>query len=393
MKSSKLDDLLTKVVADSDVPGVVAYVAGDDEVIYEGTFGKRNVANGEMMTTDTVFWIASMTKAVTSVAAMQLVEQGKLILDQPLNKILPELNETEVMVGTDDNGEPILRNPKGQITLRRLLTHTAGFTYHFSNENTVKYIKAKNLDMREGQNESLLTPLAFDPGEKWEYGINIDWVGKAIEAVSGKNLRTYFQEYIFTPLGMTDTDFVIQAEQRERLVSMHVRNVDELAPIPFEIPQEPEFFMGGGGLYSTARDYTTFLQMILHGGIYNGKRILETETVKEMCKNQIGEFNVTTMKSVNPTLANEYEAFPDMIKKWGLGFLITTEDAKGRRKAGSLSWAGLGNTFFWIDPTSRITAVILTQLLPFADQRVLDLLDKFEAKIYELINEKSMQDN
>ena len=385
MNTKQLDQILKQAVVDFGIPGVVAYAADDQGIIYEGAYGKRSLDSDVEMTTDSVFWIASMTKAVTTVAAMQLVEQGKLHLDQPLNRILPLINDIKVMEGLDNDGQPILCEPKRQITLRHLLTHTAGFTYHFFNEDTVKYIAAKNLpDITECKNEALMTALAFHPGERWEYGINLEWVGKAIEAVSGQNLRDYFNEHIFNPLGMKDTDFLIQPEARSRLVGMHVHGEDQkLSQIPFEITQEPEFFMGGGGLYSTAGDYMKFLQMVLHGGTFNGKRILEKETIEEMSENQIGDLKVTALTSTNPGLTNDYEAFPGMTKKWGLGFLITTEDASTGRKAGSLSWAGLANTYFWIDPVSRITGIILTQILPFADRKVLDVADNFEASIYE----------
>lgn len=390
MKTQKLNEILLQAVKDVQVPGIIVSVADDQGIIYEGAFGQRSLDRDEKMTTDSVFWIASMTKAITSVAAMQLVEQGKLHLDQPLKRLLPQIEDIKVMEGVDKDGQPVLREPKTPITLRHLLTHTAGFTYHFFHEDTIKYIQSRNLpDITECKNESLMTALAFDPGEAWEYGINLDWVGKAIEAVSGQNLRDYFIENIFTPLEMTDTDFLLQPKMSSRLVGMHARGEEEkLTAIPFEITQEPEFFMGGGGLYSTAGDYMKFLTMILNGGIFNGKRLLEKETIQEMSKNQIGDLDVTALKSANPALTNDYEAFPEMTKKWGIGFMITTEDAPTGRKAGSLSWAGLANTFFWIDPVSRITVVVLTQILPFADQKALNLLEEIETKIYEQIAEK-----
>ncbi|OLO39040.1 1,4-butanediol diacrylate esterase [Alkalihalophilus pseudofirmus] len=390
MNKQQLDNILKQSLGEAGIPGVVACVANEQGMIYEGAFGQRSLDSDVDMTKDSVFWIASMTKAITSVAAMQLVEQGKLHLDEPIKSVLPQLNEIGVMEGLDNDGQPIVREPKTPITLRHLLTHTAGFTYHFFNEDTIKYIQAKNLpDVTECKNDALMTALAFDPGELWEYGVNTDWVGKAIEAVTGQNLRDYFIENIFNPLGMKDTDFVIQPEARDRLVAMHARGEEQkLVTTPFEIPQEPEFFMAGGGLYSTAGDYMKLLQMILHGGTLNGTQILKNETIEEMSKNQIGDLKVGALVSTNPALTNDYEAFPEMDKKWGLGFLITTEDASTGRRAGSLSWAGLANTYFWIDPVSKITGVVLTQILPFADQKVLNLVDQFEAKIYEEASEK-----
>jgi CubicO group peptidase (beta-lactamase class C family) len=223
----------------------------------------------------------------------------------------------------------------------------------------------------------------FDPGDRWEYGINIDWVGKTVEHLSGQSLEDYFRERIFGPLGMADTGFVVQPERRSRLAAMHFRQPDgSLQAIPFEIPQEPEFFMGGGGLYSTGPDYLRFLRMLLGRGELDGTRILRSETVDLMGQNHIGELNVCVLKTAIPGSSNDAEFFPGMVKKWGLGYMISTEEAPTGRSARSLAWAGLGNTYFWIDPTRRVTGVILTQILPFADAKVLDLFADFERAVY-----------
>jgi methyl acetate hydrolase len=385
MQTQQLDQILEESVSEGKVPGVVAVAANHDGVIYEGAFGQRSIDSDTPMTLDTVFWIASMTKAITSVAAMQLVEKGKIQLDEPVSRVLPELDSIQVLEGFDSNGHPILRKPKRPITLRHLLTHTAGFTYDMWNADMIRYMEYEGIPgMIECKNITLLkTPLVFDPGDRWEYGISIDWVGKVVEAVSGQSLRDYLKENIFTPLGMDDTDFIIQPRARERLAAMHQRDENgTLNRIDFEVPQEPEFFMGGGGLYSTAGDYVTFLQMLLHGGIFKGVRILQPETVKEMGINQIGDLNVLPMKTAIPAVTNDVDLYPGMVKKWGLGYMITTEDAPTGRSAGSLTWAGLGNTYFLIDPVKRVTGVLLTQILPFADDAVLELLDKFEKGIY-----------
>jgi len=226
--------------------------------------------------------------------------------------------------------------------------------------------------------------LLFDPGERWEYGINLDWAGKAVEKVSGKRLEAYFKEHIFGPLGMRDSGFLLRPDQRPRLAAMHARTPDGgLAPIEFEMPQDPEFFMGGGGLYSTAPDYLAFLQMLLHGGTFKGARVLEAETVKEMNRNQIGDIQVTELKTAIPQSSNDAEFFPGMAKRWGLGYMISVDQAPTGRSAGSLAWAGLGNTYFWLDPTHKVAGLICTQVLPFADSRVLDLFARFETAIYE----------
>ena len=233
----------------------------------------------------------------------------------------------------------------------------------------------------ECKNATLQLPLAFDPGDRWDYGINIDWVGKTVERLSGQSLEDYFREHIFDPLGMLDTGFVVGADQRTRLAGMHVRQADgSLQAIPFEVPQAPEFFMGGGGLYSTGPDYLSFLRMLLGDGQLGEARVLRPETVAEMGKNQIGELTVGLLKTSVPGSSNDAEFFPGMVKKWGLGYMISTEEAPTGRSAGSLAWAGLANTYYWIDPTRRITGVILTQILPFADATVLNLFEQLRAR-------------
>jgi methyl acetate hydrolase len=383
MKTEHIDRVLERAVAEARVPGVIALAANDKGVVYQGAFGKRGVDSDSPMTVDTVFWIASMTKALTSVAAMQLVEKGKLHLDEPLSQVLPELDSIQVLEGFDSTGTPQLRASHKAITLRHLLTHTAGFTYNFFNADTIHYIEHAGLPgITECKNAALFTPLAFDPGDRWEYGINTDWVGKAVEAASGQTLRDYFKEHILNPLDMSDTDFIIQPDWRSRLASMHQRDTNGLISIPFEVTQDPEFHMGGGGLYSTAGDYITLLQMLLQGGTLGEVRILQPETVQEMSRNQIGDLNVTAINSAIPALTNNVDFYPDMVKKWGLGFMITTEDLPTGRSAGSLAWAGLANTYYWIDPVKRVTGVIMTQILPFADESVLNLLAEFETAIY-----------
>ncbi len=248
--TTAVDQVLERAVEAGEVPGVVALAAEENGVVYEGAFGKREVATGSEMTLDTVFWIASMTKAMTCVAAMQLVEQGKLALDEPLGERMSELASPRVLEGFDAAGAPRLRPARRPITLRHLLTHTAGFTYDIWNADMGRYAEYAGLPgIIECKNVSLRAPLMFDPGDRWEYGINVDWVGKTVEMVSGQSLDQYLRDHIFAPLGMTDTGFVLRPDQRSRLASMHARAPDgSLQAIPFEIPQEPEFFMGGGGL-------------------------------------------------------------------------------------------------------------------------------------------------
>jgi methyl acetate hydrolase len=388
-----VDEVLRQAAETKEVPGVVAVAANSDGVIYEGAFGKRDLANGTDMTADSVFWIASMTKALTATAAMQLVEQGKLQLDEPISKVLPELAAPQVLEGFDDKGQPKLRPAKRPITLRQLLTHTAGFTYDLWDADTAQYVKAANLPgIISCKNAALTTPLAFDPGDRWEYGINIDFAGKAVEAVSGQGLNVYLREHIFQPLGMKDTDFVIGPDQKKRLVTVHARKPDGgLDPIEFGVPQEPEFFMGGGGLYGTGRDYLAFLQMLMHGGEFNGARLLRPETVAQMSKNNIGDVNISrvVLKTTAPPSTPDVDMgqlFPGQDIKWGLSFLINPQEGPAGRSGGSLSWAGLANTYFWVDPSKQVAGVILTQILPFVDSRVLSLYGKFESGVYKALS-------
>ena len=381
-----IDQALTEAVKSGRVPGVVALAANDKGTIYSGAFGVRSLAQPQAMTVDSVFWIASMTKAVTTAAAMQMVEQGKLKLDQPASEILPDLASAQVLEGFDAAGTPQLRPARRPITLRQLLTHTAGYTYDIWNANTGRYEKQANLPgIITCKDDALKTPLAFDPGDRWEYGINIDFAGKMVEKVSGERLESYFHEHIFGPLGMTDTSFKLSPSQRGRLVAMHARGADgSLKPIEFEMPQEPEFFMGGGGLYSTGPDYLKFVRMFLNRGSLDGKTVLRPETVAMMGQNQIGNVNVVVLKSVLPDSSLDAEFFPGMVKKWGLGFMINTETAPTGRSAGSLAWAGLANTYFWIDPSKNIGGVILMQLLPFADPQALQTFAEFESRVYKV---------
>ena len=366
------------------IPGVVAMAATGKDVIYQGAFGKRDLSKDVAMTPDSVFWIASMTKAITAAAGMQLVEQGKLSLDEPIGKVLPDLAAPQVLEGFDAKGEPKLRPAKKPITLRHLMTHTAGFAYNMWNGDMVQYLeKTGTPAVTTCQNAALKTPLMTDPGTRWEYGTNIDFVGKAVEAASGKRLDAYLRDHLFTPLGMSDTGFKIGEAQRKRLVGMHQRNADgSLTPIPFELEQEPEFHMGGGGLYGTAGDYLKFTQMILNKGKGNGNQVLKPETVATMGQNHIGELNMGKMTSAVAFATNDVDLYPDMVKKWGLSFLINTAKTPEGRSPGSLAWAGLANTYYWIDPARDVAGVILMQLLPFADGKCLEAFAGFERGVY-----------
>jgi CubicO group peptidase (beta-lactamase class C family) len=382
-----IDGALSRAVEAREVPGVVALAATDNGVMYEGASGMRDLAKGPAMTLDTVFRIASMTKAVTSVAAMQLVEQDELQLEEPIGSVLPELASPQVLEGFDASGAPRLRPARRPITLRHLLTHTAGFGYEFWNPQLMRYVDVIGMpSLRTGKLAALRVPLVFDPGERWEYGINTDWVGRIVEAASGQSLDAYFRDQIFAPLGMTDTGFSLSAAQGARLVNVHQRKADgSLEPTASEARAQSEFSSGGGGLYSTGRDYLVFLQMLLHQGCFNGAQLLRPETVAMMAQNQIGDINAGIMKTAMPELSNDVDFFPGIPCNWGLGFMINTQPGPAGRSAGSLTWAGIYNSYYWIDPKKRVTGVILTQILPFADRPAVRLYGEFESGIYDAL--------
>jgi methyl acetate hydrolase len=383
---ARIDGVLCRAVEAGEVPGVVAMAATADGPIYEGAFGARELGAGPAMTLDTVFRIASMTKAITSVAAMQLVEQGKLALDAPVPDIDPVLSRPQVLDGFDASGAPILRPARRPITLRHLLTHTAGFVYDVWNADVLRYLEATATPPMPGKLAALERPLAFDPGEKWEYGINTDWVGRIVEAVSGKLLDAYFREHILGPLGMADTGFVPSPEQHARQVHVHQRRADgSLEPQALSPPAVPEFYAGGGGLVSTAPDYLAFLQMLMHRGTYNGTRILRPGTIALMHENQIGDLPAGVMKSHAPERSNDVDFFPGARVRWGLGYMINMEPGPSGRSAGTVSWGGIFNSYYWLDPVRRVAGVILTQILPFADSAVVRLYGEFERGVYALL--------
>jgi CubicO group peptidase (beta-lactamase class C family) len=382
----QIDAALRRAVDAGEVPGVVALAATADGRVYEGAFGTRTIGGGPAMTLDTVFRIASMTKAITCVAAMQQVEAGKLSLDGPLPDIDPALNAPQVLDGFGPDGAPKLRPARRPITLKHLMTHTAGFTYEMWNEDTARYVQVTDTPMlMSGRLAALRRPLNFDPGERWEYGINIDWIGRLVEATSGQSLDAYLKEHVFAPLGMVDTGFVPTQEQRARQAQVHQREPDgRLVPQPFPPLTTPEFFAGGGGLSSTGPDYLRFLEMLLHGGSRDGARVLRPESVALMNQNHIADLPAGVLTTANPLLTNDVDFFPGAPIRWGLGYMLNLAAGPNGRSAGTVSWAGLFNSYYWLDRTRRVTGVILTQILPFADPTVVRLYGEFERGVYAL---------
>ena len=379
--------ILDRGADDGDVVGAVAQVVTGDGLLAAAAAGQRSAdagAGAGPMTLDTVCWIASMTKAITGTAAMQLVERGELHLDAPASDVVPGLAEVGVLEGFDDGGQPQVRPASRPITLRHLLTHTAGFGYEFWTEELLQYQQATGTpSITTCELASLTAPALFDPGERWWYGTNIDFAGLMVEEVSGQRLGDYLDEHILGPLGMDSTSFRISDDMASRLSAMHARLPDgSLVAIEFGLPPEPEFQMGGGGLYGTVEDYCRFLQMILCRGSRNGAQLLHPETVDQMAANSMGDLRVVSLPAVIPDLTNEAEFFPGIEKSWGLTFQINEEPLPTGRPAGGLMWAGLANSFFWIDSANDVAGAYISQQLPFADARSYQLYTDIETATY-----------
>jgi methyl acetate hydrolase len=377
--AAAIDKVLADAVARGDVPGVVAMATDRRGILYQGAFGVAEVGSGRPMAVDTVFRIASMTKPVTSLAVMQLVEQGRLRLDDPAEKYLPQLANLNVFETFDaKTGAYTVRPVRRAPTVRQMLTHTAGLGYNFTSP------VLRDFKPRAGESY-VAGPLLFEPGEQWLYSTGIDWGGRIVEALSGKNLETYFRDQIFWPMGMAETSYSQADDRRPRFALVHRRGQDGAFQVdPLQPPMSVTQPIGGGGLASTAPDYIRFLQMLLNQGTLNGARVVSAETVAAMGRNHIGRVGVRAVKTAMPERSSDFTFVADGRDKWGIGFMITAEGKPGRRSAGSLSWGGINNTYFWIDPARGIAGVILMQYLPFADSKALAVYDAFEREVYAL---------
>jgi methyl acetate hydrolase len=382
--NAAIDASLRGAVERKDVPGVVALVTDREHVLYQGAFGVADVTTSRPLTSDALFRIASMTKPVTSVALMQLVEQGKIALDDPASKYLPELADLKVIESFDaTTGAYTVRPAARPATVRHFLTHTSGLAYPFTSAIW------RDFKPRAGETYPFGGPLLFDPGERWHYSTSVDVVGRLVEVVSGQKLEDYFREHIFIPLKMNDTSYNVPEAKGPRMVAQQQRagaNMD--GAVELQSPQPGltvAMPIGGGGLASTADDYGRFMRMFLNGGTLDGVRVLKAETVALMSQNQIGAVSVPALKSALARSA-DFTFIADGRDKWGLGFLITVDQVPGKRSPGSLSWGGINNTYFWIDPARGIAGVIMMQYLPFADAKALATYDAFERGAYQLVS-------
>ena len=371
---------LARSVAEGRIAGAVALVTDRDRVTYEHAAGLRTAGQPDAMTPDTEFWIASMTKAVVSVAALRLVEQGRLTLDGDLSELCPDLRDLQVLEGVSE-GRARLRPAKGFVTLRQLLTHTSGFAYAFTHPEFRAFTRTEGaVDPNSGTRAAHRQPLMFDPGQGWIYGIGIDWAGIVIEAASGQRLDAYLAQHVFRPLGMTDTGFALSDDQAARKASVHVRAPDgTLVPIPFALPADPEVLSGGGGLYSTARDYARFLRMLIGR---DGGGVISADTLRGLSESHSGGHKASYIKSAMGNMTNDFDLYPHMEVGHGLAAMVTPDPTGDGRSAGSLAWAGLANTYYWADPVAGQAGLLLTQLLPFADPEVLGLFKALERGAY-----------
>jgi methyl acetate hydrolase len=381
VSAAAINGVLESTVNDHTISCVTAIVVDGDRKVYSGAFGLQDEGKGIPVKMNTIFRIASMTKPITAVAVMQLVEAGKLKLDEPAGTYLPVIGQAQVIDHIDARtGDAVMRAPKTPVTIRELLSHTSGFVYDRWDAELHAY-RTKVLAGGVAA-QDFKEPLLFDPGTRWEYGTSTTWLGRIVEAVSGLTLEQYFRQHILDPLHMDDTSFLVGAEKQDRMVTVHQRGPDgSLREVDQKQAKPPAFFDGGGGLTSTAPDFAVFMEMILKGGQLGGVRVLKPETVREMETNQIGGLTLQPFKTTNPQQSID-GIVPGGLDKFGLGFAISSKGEPGGRAAGSIAWAGLENTYFWIDPKNHEAAVIMMQVYPFLDPGPIQVLKSYEHAVY-----------
>jgi methyl acetate hydrolase len=341
------------------------------------------------MTEDTVFAIFSTTKAIGGTAVMQCVEEGLLDLDAPAKDYAPGIGDLQVLDGFDGAGQPKLRAPKTDITTRMLMLHTAGFGYDFFNEQYNRLATDHGQpSVVTGSRAAITTPLLFDPGDRWEYGSNIDWAGQVVEGIRGKRLGEVLKERVFEPLGMSDIAFTRTDDMKVRTATIHARGDDgSLSPMDdFALPDNPEVDMAGHGLYASVPEYMKFIRMWLNDGGGPNGRVLKPETVQAAVQNGLQSHqNVVMLPGVIPSLSNDAEFWPGLKKSWSYTFMVNDEEAPTGRPAGAIGWAGLANCFYWIDRKNGIGGYWATQILPFGDGVSFPAYMDFEKAVYDTI--------
>jgi CubicO group peptidase (beta-lactamase class C family) len=379
--------VLDQVVADGKLNFAVAAVGNVGGQTWSHAAGYQDAEKTRPASPDNIIQIASMTKLVTTIAALQLMEQGKLDLDTPISAYAPELNELQVLKGFAPDDTPIFEKANRAPTGRELMTHTAGYVYEIWNANALKGSQLGITPSLLSEGNYLAAPLAFQPGTAWEYGINTDWLGVLVERLSGQRLADYFDEHIFMPLGMADTFYELPANKLDRSVMMMARAAEGLVPLPSFQPTPMKkgsmaHYSGGGGLSSTVKDYGRVLQMLLNSGSLDEKTLLKAETVNSMFQNNIGDIQPAALATLMPTLSNTADMSFGEKATFGLGLLLHTEGITGGRKANTGSWAGLFNSYYWVDREAGTYGIFGTQVLPFYDGVAIETLLEFEQAVY-----------
>lgn len=381
-RESKLQSILQEAVSKGKVPFAVGMVADKTGIRFQGAAGDGQ--SNMPVSVNSVFRIFSMTKAIGTTSMAILVERGLVSWDSPVDKILPEFANIKVLSGWDGD-KPILRQAKTRATLRHLATHTSGLEYEFWSQDMADYLtKTGTPTILSGLHNALTIPMLTDPGTRFAYGINIDWLGLAVEQISGLKINDFLKQHLFNPLAMQDTDVEVRGDMAMRLTKAYARTESggfveiSMAPAP-----NPEHYYMGHHLYSTPQDYMRFIRMFLNGGELDGVRVLKSETVSMMLANQIGDLSFAALRSVAPRASCDFDPHPQVRKTFSLGFMRNETDIDGKRQAGSQSWAGIMNSHYWFDPKAGLAAVIMTQTLPFVEPPFMQLYDEFERQVYQ----------
>jgi len=373
-----ISSALAQCVDDRAVPGVLGVVTDVDRIVYTGAYGAAQRRNGIAMSSDTIFRIASMTKLVTTVAILMLVDDDLVELDAPLVRYLPGFRQPEVLVSFDERTNSYTTRPaQSEITVRQLLTHTSGYGYWFLDRHLFSLTDTAALDL-------LNAPFLIDePGASFNYGTSTDVVGQLIEPVSGAPLEQFLAQRIFRPLGMRNTGFSPPRDQTH-LASIFARTRDGFTERELETSgQAPR---GGGGLYSTADDYCRLMRMILNRGMGRDGRLLSEAAWAELARNQIGDLRAPVQTSAFTQRTNDF-IFMNGTQKFGLGLALETCDQPSGRPIGTGSWAGIYNSYFWIDFENEFAAAIFMQVQPFADIHCVEALRRFESAIYGCLSD------
>ncbi len=377
----ELQEVLDRAVRQQDVPFAVGMTGNAAGVTWSGAAGEA--APGQAASTGTVFRVFSMTKAVGSTAAMILIDRGEMDFDTPVDEVVPEFAEVKVLDGWDGD-TPRLRAPRVRATARHLATHTSGLEYEFWNAAPGEYMaKTGHPSILAGTRAALFYPMLTDPGTRWGYGIGIDWLGRMVEAISGKRIDAFLKDELFGPLGMTDTDVEVRDDMAPRLAAVRARGEDgQFVEFALAPPSGPEVYGMGHCLYSTPQDYLRFLRMFLNRGALDGHRVLGEGAVDRMLANHMGPLRFQKMLTVAPPVTADFDPFEGVEKTHSFGFLRNEADIPGMRRAGSQSWAGVLNTHYWFDPGADLAAVLMTQSLPFVEPRFMQTYAAFERAAY-----------